>query len=190
MSDSLIAKNRYIFPGRFQPFHNDHLQVIRQALVIARPIFIGIILNVVYEPNIATPFEFEARRQNSPERSLFSAVERLEMISQCLREELGRIDNPTYPLLLPRPEANWNVVELMFPGKRTWIVPDSGEEFDQMKAGYFIAMGDDVLRVPVPSSTSGRELRDGIESDTHTWSTHVPRAIAHYVRALRGDTHA
>src|ERR1035441_7121964 len=151
------ARQNYILPGRFQPFHNDHLVVLRKALQICSPIVLGIVVTTPTTSDAATPFEAEARRQHGPERNPFSPRQRLEMITACLQEDLGDQGSLVFPILLPRPEANWNIIASMFPGTRTWIVPSAGEEFDEMKARFFESCGDEVMRLEVQPTTSGRE---------------------------------
>ena len=175
----------YILPGRFQPFHNDHLKILKQALQeISEYIFLGIIVHTFPIKSSETKFESEARRQNSPERNLFTPTERIIMIKDCLREELMNNADKIMPTLLPRPEANWDMIKTMFKGSRIWIIPDVGEEFDNMKADFFTSMGDKVHRVKITPTTDGYSIRRSLKDGTELWKKSVPSSIRKHIKEI------
>src|SRR5439155_24513037 len=129
-------------------------RLIRKTLASLRgaPLVIGLIVDVP-GARARTRFEREAKAQNGSDRCPFSFVERAEMLEAALSpRERRRIR----VVALPRPEAAWPLVTAMFPGPRTWIVPRGGEAFDQAKARFFAARGDDVLRIDFRPATDGR----------------------------------
>jgi len=174
----------YIFPGRFQPFHNDHLVVVRSTVAQTDGILlIGIVIHTLDLEDCST-FETEARLQNSPDRNPFSPLERLSMVKGCIEEELSEISNRILTILLPRPEANWRLIEAMFPSRRTWVVPDAGEEFDDMKAQFFASKGDVVMRIPITPSTNGYLVRNAILNGSTEWQRSVPVTIARQIENI------
>jgi hypothetical protein len=78
---------------------------------------------------------------------------------------------------MPRPDLSWELVDAWFPGKRTWIIPEAGEEFDDNKAAFFASQGDGVLRIPETTGASGRLLRDAwLERNEALFRAGVPKA--------------
>jgi len=175
-------KSILILPSRFQPFHNDHLKTLRIALnKTSGQIFLGIVVNTIQSEKTINDFEIEARKHNSPERNPFTPVERITMIRDCLQEEFVNDFFRIIPILLPRPEANWTLIKNMFNYTRIWVVPDAGEEFDNMKANFFESMGDRVLRIKMNSEVDGYSIRSSIKSDTDSWRDSVPNTIRNHV---------
>jgi nicotinamide-nucleotide adenylyltransferase len=171
----------HVYPGRFQPFHKGHLEVIKQALIeVPGIIFVGIVVHTLHD-NIITndSFELEARKNNSPARNPFSPSERIKMIRACLLDELHTEASRVIPILLPRPEANWAVVKSMFPEQRTWIIPQSNEEFDEMKVHFFDSKGDKVYRIYNQGAANihGCLIRDAIINGDSGWEHMVPEVI-------------
>ena len=177
----------YIFPARFQPLHNDHLKILKQVVKeITEYIFLGIIIRppLIGEPG--TKFEMEARIQNSPERNPFTPTERMIMVRDCIREELPQNFNKVIPVFLPRPEANWDIIKTIFEGIRIWIVPDVGEEFDDMKVNFFRSKGDQVYRIKITPTTDGYSIRKSLKSKTELDRIPVPSAIKKHIEAILG----
>lgn len=166
-----------ILPGRHQPPHLDHLRILRASLErVDGPLLVGLIVDVPARGPAESDFEADAREHNSPERCPFSFEERADMLESALtpRERRRVLVVP-----LPRPEAAWERVLEMLPGKRTWIVPDVGEEFDEAKAKFFRGKGDRVLRVRVIPRVSGWDVRKAIAArDLKRIQQLVPEPIA------------
>ncbi len=183
----------YIYPGRFQPPHNDHIVAIVDALEkCGDPFFIGLIIGLIVSDNHnlsddehVTAFEKEARRQNSPERTPFSFYQRLEFIERSLAKKLSKETLERLRIIpIPRPESAWSWICAAFPGNRNWIIPDCGEEFDEMKARFFEGKNDNVIRIPQISTTDGRLVRELWERKDLNIEKHVPPEI---VNALLED---
>lgn len=129
------------------------------------PLYLGLITHaplLVAGPDHDVPeielFDAEARRQNQPERTPFSFAQRAAMWRSVFVTEMADLPAPRV-MALPRPESAWPWIEAVFPGLRTWVVPDCGEPFDDMKARFFAAKGDRVIRPRLPATTDGRVVR-------------------------------
>lgn len=178
----------FVLPGRHQPPHNDHLALIRSALdAVPGRLLIGLVFQRPPQGEPADAFEAEARTQNSLERCPFTVVERLELMELALDEVLPPALRARVRVLpLPRPEAEWPLVEALLPGPRTWIIPDLGEAFDEAKASFFRARGDAVLRVPFRPTTDGRTVRALLDDSTQL-ARHVPAAVAERIASWRRE---
>src|SRR4051812_5643444 len=178
----------FVLPGRHQPPHNDHLALIRAALeVVPESLLVGIVFQRAPLDEAADAFEAEARAQHAPERCPFTVIQRIELLEAALDETLpsparGRVR----VIPLPRPEAEWPLVEALLPGVRTWIVPDVGETFDDAKASFFRARGDGVLRIALRPTTDGRVVRS-LLGDPERLARHVPAAVARRIELWRRD---
>jgi hypothetical protein len=178
----------FILPGRHQPPHNDHLALIRAALeVVPGTLLVGLVFQRAPHSEPADAFEAEARAQNSPERCPFTVLERLELFEESLDEALPPAARARVRVIpLPRPEAEWPLVQALLPGPRTWIVPALGEPFDDAKASFFQARGDAVLRVALRPTTDGRLVRSLLD-DPDRLAHHVPAAVARRIALWRRE---
>ena len=167
----------YLLPGRHQPPHRDHLEIVRVALSsIEGTLYLGLIVSPPIEGE-ADDFEREARLHHLPERTPFTFDQRRRLMEAALEpEEILRVRI----VPLPRPEVCWSLIEAIFPEARTWIVPDVGERFDDLKAAFFERRGDRVLRVRAPVRTDGRLVRSLIEKNEPI-DEHVPEGVARLI---------
>ena len=178
-----------ILPGRFQPPHNDHVALVRQlAATVSDPLYLGLITHaplLVAGPEPDMPemehFDAEARRQNQPERTPFTFAQRAAMWRSIFVTEMDDLPAPQV-IALPRPESAWPWIEAVFPGLRTWVVPDCGEPFDDMKARFFAARGDRVIRPRLPATTDGQVVRS-VLGDPGRLAENVPICVATWVTA-------
>jgi nicotinamide mononucleotide adenylyltransferase len=170
----------YLLPGRHQPPHHDHLVVIRAALSRIAPefLYLGLIVSPPATGADAGELEAEARRQNDPARTPFTFDQRRQLIEAAMFECLLPEESARVRIVpLPRPEAHWPLIETIFPEARTWIVPDAGERFDEMKTAFFRERGDRVLRIRFREQTNGRLVRSLIVRSDPALAEHVPRGV-------------
>lgn len=80
--------NYAVFIGRFQPFHNEHYEVLKNALKIADKVLI-IIGSHKASPNIKNPFTFEERKEMISR--LLETVEVLPDGTQIVTGDLSRV---------------------------------------------------------------------------------------------------
>jgi nicotinamide mononucleotide adenylyltransferase len=178
----------HILPGRHQPPHDDHVALIRSALsrVVPSTLYVGLIVSPPPEGDPVDAMEAEARRQNEPPRCPFTFDQRRRLVEAAMFDCLLPEESALVRVIpLPRPEVSWTLVEAMFPEERVWIVPDVGEAFDDMKATYFRAKGDRVIRLALRTRTDGRRVRALIENDDPELSEHVPPGVARLVREMK-----
>lgn len=170
----------YLMPGRHQPPHDDHFALIRSALArVPGDLYLALIAAPPAGGAPDSELEREARAANAPSRCPYSFDTRRRMLEAgaaelLLPEETARLR--IVPLV--RPELAWSTVELVFGGPRTWIVPDVGERFDDLKADFFTARGDAVLRLCAPVRTSGFLVRKLIAERDPRLVEHVPSSVA------------
>lgn len=177
----------YLLPGRLQPPHVDHLTTVKQALAITPDrLIMGLIVSPVNPAPPYGPFELEAGLQHLPERNPFTYLERVALLEAALDEALAPADRARVHIMaLPRPETAWSWVCAIFPGERTWFVPDLGETFDDLKARYFQAQGDSVVRLPQKATTDGRLVRDLLRQGDPAFAGHLPGPVAALIQRWR-----
>jgi len=155
----------YIFPGRFQPFHNDHLRVIDTFMNLnPNAILILAVVQNFIDEKIEDDFDKISEEHFLPERNPFDSIQVLSMVGALARHSFpGRI----VTTLIPRPSSGtaWKLIQAMFPGKRIWLIQKREEEWDENKANFFSKMGDEVLKIPCPRSTNGRIIREYLATD-------------------------
>lgn len=135
-------QEHYIYLGRFQPPHNDHVVAIVDALEKScDPFFIGLIISDnqhLPDDGHVTAFEKEARMQNSQEKTPFSFYQCLEFIEHSLINYLRKYFD-IYVLSRSLDQSlhvvGW--IYAAFPGNRNWIIPDCGEDFDEINVQFF-----------------------------------------------------
>jgi nicotinamide mononucleotide adenylyltransferase len=185
---TLSVAYTYIFPGRFQPPHNDHVALVDGALdalnapgTIGCPLYLGLIVHAPDVPAIpgATAIDRQARPHHEPARNPFSFAERRAM----WRAVYANRTRAPIVIPLPRPEAGWPWIVAAFPGPRCWIVPDQGEALDDAKAAFFVARGDRVVRPALVPSTDGRRVR-ALLGDPARLRQHVPQPVADVIATL------
>lgn len=162
--------------GRFQPFHCDHLHLVRHGLGRAKRVVIGIT-----NPDSRSL----APLPESPHRHLeganpFSYLERLQMIQAALdvagvsRE---RYDVVPFPLDLP---AVWAAYVPFSATQLVRVYSDwEREKTRRLRAGGYAVW---VLEGDPASRISGSDIRAAMASG-RSWSQWVPPGARDYVRA-------
>ena len=74
-----------VYIGRFQPFHNEHLEVVRKGLEIADEVII-VIGSCNAAPNIRNPWSFEDRRKMIAD-SVFDERRRVHIVGVVVRRK-------------------------------------------------------------------------------------------------------
>lgn len=111
--------------------------------------------------SLAKSFSRDAEKHHQPERNPWHLDVRLR-VAMAVANEV-KTSEPTLPDVLvtaiPRPDRAYETLRLWFPGKRVWVIPNGGEEFDESKERFFLARGDRVLRIPGTYSVRGSHVR-------------------------------
>ncbi|MBI2135402.1 adenylyltransferase/cytidyltransferase family protein [Candidatus Woesearchaeota archaeon] len=155
-----------LFLGRFQPFHNGHLYVIKEALKEADKIVIGVAYND------------KADRNENP----FSVKERIEMIDLALpANEIG--DYTIFPVPDNEDDSKWvEELETLLPKFDVVYMSDKntfGEKWVErcLKEKYTIR------RIKSITGIDGTIIREKIKNKEE-WKSLVPSQVAVYITKL------
>ena len=164
--------------GRFQPFHNGHLEYLRGAAVRSERVFVGITnpdpRRVKEEPS--DPL------RHLPESNPFTYTQRLLMIEAVAEDEGISVHVIPFPVNEPElwpayvPEGVTQYLRLF----SDW----GGTKLDRMReAGYEVV----VLDEGVEKELSGREVREAMRSGGD-WEALVPPGVVRVIRSLERAT--
>ena len=160
--------------GRFQPFHNEHLEYLRGAAAQSDDVFVGITnpdpQRIKEEPSDAL--------RHLPESNPFTYVERLLMIEAVAEDEGLRAHVIPFPVNEPElwsayvPAGVTQYLRLF----SEW----GGTKLDRMReAGYDVV----VLDEGAEKETSGTDVRAALRSGGE-WEALVPPAVARVIRSI------
>jgi nicotinamide-nucleotide adenylyltransferase len=171
---SSLSNGRGMIHGRFQPFHNGHLEYLRGAAARSETVFVG----------ITNPDPRRVKEEASdplrhlPESNPFTYTERLLMIEAVAADE--RIGVHVIPFPVNEPEL-WDA-----------YVPDGvtqylrlfsewgGTKLERMReAGYEVVILDEGAEKQISGLDVREALRDGRE-----WEALVPPGVARVIRSL------
>jgi nicotinamide-nucleotide adenylyltransferase len=160
--------------GRFQPFHNGHLEYLRGAAAHSDEVFVG----------ITNPDPRRVREEPSdplrhlPESNPFSYVERLLMI-EAVAEDEG-ISAHVIPFPVNEPEI-WPAYVPHGVTQYLRLFSEWGwTKLERMRvAGYEVV----VLDEGADKELSGREVRDALR-EGGDWESLVPSGVARVIRSL------
>jgi len=160
--------------GRFQPFHNGHLQYLRGAAERCDEVFVGITnpdpARIKEEPS--DPF------RHLPESNPFSYVERLLMIEAVAEDEGMRVH------VIPFPVNEPELWPAYVPARATQYLrlfsEWGGTKLERMReAGYDVVVLDEGAEKAVSGVDVRAALRDGGD-----WESLVPPGVARVIRSL------
>ena len=151
-----------ILASRFQPFHNGHLAILKQALLDLDDncvFVIGIVVPSYSEPIDAT-FGNVASEHLQPDRNPWPADIPLRAVQTLIDELFAEKKKQVAITLLPSPDGSYKQLLRWFTGTRCWIIPNANEEFDDAKASFFESQGDSVIRYCDSTGINGWKLRN------------------------------
>jgi nicotinamide-nucleotide adenylyltransferase len=161
--------------GRFQPFHNGHLEYLRGAAARSDEVFVG----------ITNPDPQRIKEEASdplrhlPESNPFTYVERLLMIEAVAEDEGLRVHVIPFPVNEPElwpayvPAGVTQYLRLF----SEW----GGTKLERMReAGYEVVVLDEGAEKEISGADVRALLRSGGE-----WETLVPPAVARVIKSLR-----
>jgi cytidyltransferase-like protein len=160
--------------GRFQPFHNGHLEYLRGAAAQSDAVFVGITnpdpARIKEEPS--DPL------RHLPESNPFSYVERLLMVTEVAHDEGIRAHVIPFPVNEPELWAAYVPV-----GVTQYLRLFSewgGTKLDRMReAGYEVVILDEGIEKGISGSDVRAAMREGDD-----WQSLVPTGVARVIRAL------
>jgi cytidyltransferase-like protein len=161
--------------GRFQPFHNGHLEYLRGAAERSEVVFVG----------ITNPDPWRVREEPSdpvrhlPESNPFTYTERLLMIDAVARDEGIPVHVIPFPVNEPElwpayvPEGVTQYLRLF----SEW----GGTKLERMRAaGYDVV----ILDEGVEKEISGIDVREALR-DGGDWEALVPPGVARVIHSLQ-----
>ena len=160
--------------GRFQPFHNGHLEYLRGAAAQSGEVFVG----------ITNPDPQRIREEPSdplrhlPESNPFTYVERLLMVSAVASDEGIRAHVIPFPV--NEPEL-WPAYVPPGVTQNLRLFSEWGDtKLERMReAGYDVV----VLDEGADKEISGADVREALRSGGD-WESLVPRGVARVIRSL------
>jgi cytidyltransferase-like protein len=167
--------------GRFQPFHRDHLELVRQAAEHHGRVIIGI-TNGDVRARRATP---EAPHRHLTEANPFSYWQRLEMILAATAELV-----PVPVRVTPFPMHDLEVSGQYVPAEtECWVRirgPWEARKADELALLFPVRRLD-----PLPSEVSGTEIRRRLAVGDPRWRDDVPAGVATLIDGWikHGDVH-
>ena len=159
------------FTGRFQPFHNQHLEVLSALSHEFDRIIIG-----VTNPDIENLSEHAASlHRHTDVANPFSYESRVQIIKASISElsEFNNVEIEIIPFDLTQP-SSWTVpAETVF-ALRIFSI------WEASKLDLFTGQGFEVLELPAPANKlSASDIREALTTNDSTWHSHVaPGAIS------------
>jgi nicotinamide-nucleotide adenylyltransferase len=160
--------------GRFQPFHNGHLEYLRGAAARSERVFVG----------ITNPDPRRIREEPTdplrhlPESNPYTYTERLLMVESVAADEGIPVHVIPFPVNEPElwpayvPEGITQYLRLF----SEW----GGTKLERLReAGYEVV----VLDEGVEKGISGADVRDAMRAGAE-WESLVPRGVARVIRTL------
>jgi nicotinamide-nucleotide adenylyltransferase len=172
-----MSSSRGMIHGRFQPFHNGHLEYLAGAAERSDEVFVGITnpdpRRIKEEPS--DPL------RHLPESNPWSYVERLLMV-KAAASDLGL--EPTGVHVIPFPVNEPELWSAYVPDGVTQYLrlfsEWGGTKLDRLRdAGYEVVILDEGAEKDVSGADVRRAIREGAD-----WDTLVPPGVARVIRSL------
>ena len=159
------------FTGRFQPFHNQHLEVLSALGHKFERIIIG-----VTNPDLENLQEHSAsQHRHTDDANPFSYESRINIIKDSIADlsELGTAGIEIIPFDLTNPES-WNVPANTVFALRIF------SPWEASKLALFTDQGFETLELPAPTEKlSASDIRNSLANNDNAWEVSVaPSAIA------------
>jgi nicotinamide-nucleotide adenylyltransferase len=159
------------FTGRFQPFHNQHLEVLSALSHEFDRIIIG-----VTNPDIENLFEHAASlHRHTDDANPFSYESRVQIIKDSISEltDLNNVEIEIIRFDLTQPDS-WTV-----PAETVFALRIFSA-WEASKLDLFTGQGFEVLELPAPATKiSASDIRKTLTTNDSTWHSHVaPGAVS------------
>ena len=174
-----IIVKYYIFSGRFQPFHNGHMQILKNLLRIVKKddvIVLAISTQAFSVTKKSSEFTNITNEHYQEERNPWNYLVVLEAVNTIIQHL--NLNNRILSTLIPRPDLGLEQIKFWFPSNRVWIIPKGDENFDDLKEKFFLSQGEEVLRINDISKISGWELRKFYYvNDVYSFNKFIPECL-------------
>jgi nicotinamide mononucleotide adenylyltransferase len=173
------VKTPILVHGRFQPFHNDHLRYLREALCRYEKVGIG--LTGVYRNRVADPDEPSHRRD--PSNNPFTYLQRMEMIQDALMAEGIASERVFFlPFPIEVPELLLSVI-----GPDALMLTTVREAWNEHKVEVLKSLGYrvEVLYEDFNKAICGSVIRRMMLEGNDAWKDQVPTAVSEYIKRLK-----
>jgi nicotinamide-nucleotide adenylyltransferase len=172
--------HKYLFIGRFQPFHNAHFKIVEK--LADKGVIVGI----------------GSAQESHTSQNPFTAGERHEMIRAALDELQISATNGTSPgvydriPIIPIPDVKrygiWvSHVEDLCPKFDTVVTGNPVNTMLFKEAGYTVVNTTRILRGTGLEHISGTRTRISIHDKSDEWKCCVPHAVHRYITKIGGD---
>lgn len=173
-----------IYTGRFQPFHNGHLSLIRR-LCTSYPkeiICIAIIKDIPFL-NKKDEFDKQTDIMLSKVRNPLSSDNALALVNRVVKKLPY---NNIVVTLMPRASLeSWGYITSLFDCDRTWVFTQnitSQDEWEDEKCHFYKSQGEKVIRIPIEKDIEGTIIRQAIKNHEYVkLATMVPAEVLEYI---------
>ena len=147
----IIVTHMIIYTGRFQPFHNGHLSLIKtlRSSFPTEIICIAVIKDVPLQ-NKKDEFDELVDQQLRVSKNPFSSDVVLKLIDEVLQQE--KLYNVVTTLMPRASKETWQIINALFDCKRIWAFTHNSlqpDEWEEEKAEFYSSMGESIIRIPI-----------------------------------------
>lgn len=163
--------------GRFQPFHNGHLDYVLQAF--ERADFISVGLTQIFKP-----LKTDAPGRNSPNSNPLTFQQRSNLIKAALVE--AGIDHSRFEIVPFPIETSTRLREFIEPGTTcftTELTPWNSEKIRLLKREGYEVHSLKVSEIDDLRVSTGTKIRAKIRTNDGSWEKLVPRSVAQLIEA-------
>lgn len=152
-----------IYTGRFQPFHNGHIMLVKrlQELYPQETICIAIIKNVPL--HYKDDFDYSVDLMMTKERNPFDSETTLRIVTKIIK---NYFPENVVATLMPRASSdNWSTITSLFDCTRIWVFTENQsalDEWEKKKIEFYMAQGEKVIILPVDKSIEGIDVRNAL----------------------------
>jgi len=157
--------------GRFQPFHNGHLDYLKNAIFFVKHLIVGI---TNPDPTLTQESDSDSHRHLKSSNP-FSYYLRMLMIKHSIQLDKDLKDRFLDITITPMPINKPELFEYYFPSKNNVVqLIRLLDPWDHEKKLLFEKYNFNVVVLEGKRITSGTEIRDSIINDDDTWKAKVP----------------
>ncbi len=162
--------------GRFQPFHDGHLEYVKWAADVADRLIVGI--------TNSDPSHTEKERADSerhcPEANPFRYFERLRMVREAVDDSTIDVPVEICPFPINRPEL-WDYYAPKSCVHFVYVL----EDWHEVKVDRLRDQGRRVRTKPKQRDISATQIREAM-AENEEWKAHLPSAVIERIEAIDG----